>query len=222
MVLALGCSDLTEGSGGVVELEVGVPAISTTEVGGTIQLTARPLDKDGNLVNTPVTWITTGGAVISVDNTGTVLGMEPGAAEAQAFAGSLSSSRIPITVITRADTVMLVGDSVVTIPAGVSTSAPVSVQVRSVPQDAPLTNRPVVFTLTYPPTVGHIPVQLPGGVLVDTVSTGTEAVPAASITVSRVAGVESPDTAFLLVRSYRPNGVDDVPGTGQRFIVLFQ
>lgn len=219
---ALGCSDLADGGGGVVELEVGVPAVTTTEVGGTIQLTARALDKDGNPVDTPVTWISSGSFAVTVDNTGLVAGVEPGTAEVQAFAGSLASSRVPITVISRADSVMLVGDSVLAIAPGVSTSAPVAVQVRNFALGAPLPSRPVIFTLTYPPTVGNIPVQLPGGVLIDTVSTGTAAVPEASITVSRVAGVQSPDTAFLTVHSYRPDGVADVPGSGQRFIVLFQ
>jgi hypothetical protein len=38
---------------------------------------------------------------------------------------------------------------------------------------------------------------------------------------SRVAGIPSPDTAIVQVRSYRSSGAD-VPGSGQRFIVLFQ
>jgi len=218
MLLALGCSDVTEGSGGVVELQIGVPAVTTVDVGESIQLTARALDKGGNPVSTPVTWVSSNAAV-TVDGNGLVTGAAAGAGEVQAFAGSLSSARVPVTVLTRADSVMLVGDSVVVIAPGVSTSAPVSVQVRSFTLGEPLPARPVVYTLTFPPTVVQA-VQLPGGVVIDTVSTGTTGLES-SITVSRVAGVESPDTAFLSVRSYRATGAD-VAGSGQRFIVLFQ
>ena len=218
-VMVMGCSDLTEGAGGVVALEVQVPAVTTVEVGENLQLSARTLDKDGNEVDGTVTWLAAD-PTVAVDNTGLVTGVAPGPGQVQAFSGSLSSNRVQLTVITRADSVMLIGDSVVTIAPGVSTSAPVAVQVRNFALGEPLPSRPVVFTLTHPPVVGHIPVQLPGGVLIDTVSTDATTLQA-SITVSRVAGVESPDTAFLLVRSYRPHGAD-VPGSGQRFIVLFQ
>jgi hypothetical protein len=218
-VMVLACSGVTEGAGGVVALEVVVPTVTTLEVGENLQLSARALDKDGNEVTTPVTWLSAD-ATVAIDNTGLATGLAPGSGEVQAFAGSLPSNSIELTVIERADSVMLVGDSVVTIAPGVSTSAPVSVQVRNFARGEPLPARPVVYTLTFPPTVGHIPVQLPGGVLVDTVSTDATTLQA-SISVSRVAGVESPDTAFLAVRSYRPNGAD-VPGSGQRFIVLFQ
>ena len=56
--LALGCSDLTEGAGGVVGLEIQHPAVTTIEVGQTIQLSARALDKDGDPVAVPITWRT--------------------------------------------------------------------------------------------------------------------------------------------------------------------
>ena len=48
LVLVLGCSDLTEGAGGVVELEIQVPAVTTVEVGEGLQLSARALDRDGS------------------------------------------------------------------------------------------------------------------------------------------------------------------------------
>jgi hypothetical protein len=218
-VMVLGCSGVTEGAGGVVALEVVVPTVTTLEVGENLQLSARALDKDGNEVSTGVTWLSSD-PTVAIDNTGLATGLAPGSGEVQAFAGSLPSNSIELNVIERADSVMLVGDSVVTVAPGVSTSAPLSVQVRNFARGEPLPNRQVVYTLTFPPTVGHIPVQLPGGVLVDTVSTGATALEG-SITVSRVAGVESPDTAFLSVRSSRLTGAD-VPGSGQRFIVLFQ
>ena len=196
-----------------------MPAVTTVEVGENLQLSARALDKDGNEIEALVSWVAAD-PTVAVDNSGLVTGLAPGPGQVQAFAGTLSSNRIQLTVINRADSVMLLGDSVVAIAPGVSTSAPVAVQVRNFALGEPLPSRPVVFTLTYPPTVGHIPAQLPGGVVQDTLQTDPTTLNA-SITVSRVAGVESPDTAFLPVRSYRPDGTD-VPGSGQRFIVLFQ
>jgi len=100
-VLALGCSDLTEGAGGVVELEISQPAVTQLEVGDTLRLTARALDRDGNPVTVPITWSATD-ATLSVDNTGLVTGVAPGPGQVQAFAGSLASARISLTVIVTA------------------------------------------------------------------------------------------------------------------------
>jgi hypothetical protein len=55
-LMVLGCSNLTEGPGGVVELEIVTPATGEVEVGETLQLTARALDRDGNPLDVPITW----------------------------------------------------------------------------------------------------------------------------------------------------------------------
>ena len=96
--LALGCSDLTEGAGGVVELEIQQPAITQIEVGDTLRLFARALDKDGNPVAVPITWLTAD-PTLTVDNSGLVTGISPGPGQVQAFAGSLASARVSLTVI---------------------------------------------------------------------------------------------------------------------------
>ena len=54
--MVLGCSDLTEGAGGVVGLEINTPPKTEIEVGETMALTARALDKDGNTIPAAVTW----------------------------------------------------------------------------------------------------------------------------------------------------------------------
>ena len=213
--LALGCSDLTAGSGGVVAVEIQQPAVTTVEVGETLQLSARALDPDGNPLNVPISWRTSD-ATITVDDTGRVTGVSPGPGQVQAVVGSLGSARVPLTVIARADILVIVGDSVVTVAPGVTASAPLVVQLLSFSQAGPLAARPVVYAVTSPPDVG----QLPGGVLIDTVSTGTTGTDAA-VTLNRVTDITAPDTAIVQVRSYRANGAD-VPGSGQRFIVLFQ
>ena len=99
--LALGCSNLTEGAGGVVELEIQTPAVTTIEVGGTLQLSARALDRNGDPVDVPITWLTAD-ATLTVDNTGLVTGISPGPGQVQAFTGSLSSPRISLTIIAAA------------------------------------------------------------------------------------------------------------------------
>jgi uncharacterized protein YjdB len=215
-MVVLGCSDLVEGAGGVVELQIRVPDNTTVEVGETLQLTAIALDKDGNPVDEPITWRTADPAV-TVDNTGLVTGVAPGSGQVQAFAGSLPSNAVPITVNIRADTLTLVGDSVVTVPPGAN-SAPLVVQLLSFSQPDPLPSRTVIYTVSSSATVGGV--QLPNGTLVDTNSTGTTGLDQ-SITLNRDALVAAPDTAFVQVRSPRSSGVD-VPGSGQRFIVLFQ
>ena len=215
----LACSDLTEGAGGVVQLEIRVPAVTSLEVGETLQLSAEALDRDGNPVNVPISWRTPD-ATLTVNDAGTVTGVAAGAGQVQAFAGSLSSERVNLTVITRADTLILVGDSVVTVAEGVPASAPLVVQLRSFADATPLPSRPVVYTVTSPPDLGPHSVELPGNVLIDTVSTGTTGVNE-TVTLARVPGVPSPDTAIVQVRSYRSSGAD-VAGSGQRFIVLFQ
>jgi hypothetical protein len=215
----LGCSDLTEGAGGVVQLEIRVPAVTSVEVGETLQLSAVALDRDGNPVSIPISWRTSD-ATLTVTDAGVVTGVAAGAGQVQAFAGSLASERVALTVITRADTLMLVGDSVVTVAADVAASAPLVVQLQSFSAAVPLPSRPLVYAVTSPPDVGPHSVELPGAVLIDTVSTGTTGLNQ-TVTLNRVAGVPSPDTAIVQVRSFRSSGVD-VPGSGQRFIVLFQ
>lgn len=97
--LALGCSDLTEGAGAVVALEVTQPAQTQVEVGQTLQLTALALNKDGDPVTTaPIGW-RAADATLTVDDQGLVTGVSPGPGRVQAFVGTLSSALISLTVI---------------------------------------------------------------------------------------------------------------------------
>ncbi len=96
-VLVLGCSSLTEGANGVVEVEIRQPAITSIQVGQTLQLTASALNKDGDPVNVAITWLATDTTLI-VDATGLVTGVAPGTGQVQAFAGTFSSARLALTV----------------------------------------------------------------------------------------------------------------------------
>ena len=92
----LGCSNLTEAANGVVEVEIRQPAITTIQVGQTLQLIAQALDKNGDPVNVAITWVAN--AMVTVDATGLVTGVAPGEGLVQAVAGNLSSARLALTV----------------------------------------------------------------------------------------------------------------------------
>ena len=95
---ALGCSDLTEGAGGVVALEITVPTVSTIEVGQSLQLTARAVDKNDNPVDVPITW-QAADPTLTVNASGVITGVSVGVGRVQAFTGSLSSPIVSFTVI---------------------------------------------------------------------------------------------------------------------------
>jgi hypothetical protein len=219
--LVLGCSNLDEGQAGVVALEVSAPSTDTLEVGESVQLAARALDRDGNPVDAAITWrgIDT---TASIDPaSGIVTALFPGTARVQATVGSLSSGLIALTILAPADTLIIAGDSVLTVLTDVPASAPMVVRLESFNPAGPLADRPVIYTITSPDLTGlpHT-VELPGAVLVDTVPTGSDG-QVTTMTLNRVTGVAAPDSAIVEVSAFRTRGAV-VPGSGQRFIVHFQ
>jgi hypothetical protein len=218
-LVVLGCSDLTEGAGGVVELRVTTPAVRSIEVAEALQLSASALDKDGNPVTVAITWRAPDPTLTVDPLTGLITGIAPGTGRVQAFVGSLASGLISFTVIARADTLILVGDSVVTVGIGVPTSTPLVTRLESFSPAGPLPSWPVIYAVTSPPDVGPHTVALPGDVLVDTLTTGTDGA-VSSVTLTRVEPTQ-PVTAIVEVRAFRLRG-SAVPGSGQRFIVNFQ
>ncbi|MFL5402232.1 MAG: Ig-like domain-containing protein [Gemmatimonadales bacterium] len=218
-IVMAGCSDLTAGAGGVVGLEIREPTVKTVEVAETVQLTATAIDKDGNAVAAPIEWRAPD-PTLTVDANGAVTGVAPGTGRVQAVTGSLTSNLVTFTVVLRADTVVIVGDSVFTVPVGVTASAPLVVQVRNFATDNPLPGRLVVYAVTSPPDVGPHTVELPGGVLTDTLTTDANGT-VSTVTLNRVNGTTQPATAFVQITALRPRG-DPVPGSGQRFTVNFQ
>jgi uncharacterized membrane protein len=218
-LILINCSNLTEGAGGVVGLEVSVPTASSVEVGEALQLSARALDRDGQTLNIPISWRAADPTLTVDEQTGIVTGVAPGTGRVQAFVGSLASDFVSLTVLARADTISIVGDSIVTVDPAALASTPLVVQVQSFTPAGPAASRPVVYTITSPPEVVPHVVELPGGVLSDTLLTASDGT-IQGITLNRVAGVTSPDSAIVVIRSYRASGAD-VPGSGQRFIVRF-
>jgi hypothetical protein len=226
LAAALGCSGLPEAEGGIVGIEVRVPGPDTLEVGESIQLSARPLDKNGDSVATPIVWTAAspaGATNATIDPaTGVLTGVSLGTALVQATSGSLSSELITFSVVAAADTLVLATDSVLTVAPGVAVSGPLTTRLdsRLTNPPSPLSGRAVTYAITSPdPAVTAPTVFLPGGVVADTLITGTDGTAAPTLTV--VAGVTPPDTVIVDVRAVRTRGAV-VPGSGQRFIVLFQ
>ena len=93
-------------------------------------------------------------------------------------------------------------------------------RVESFNPAGPVPNRDVLYQITRP-VAGDAPVVvLSGDVQSAAVATGTDGT-ATAILLGRVAGTPPPDTAIVEVRATRTGG-DVVPGSGQRFIVVFQ
>lgn len=217
---AAACSGLDEGEGGVVALEVEIPEALDLEVAEQLQLAARALDVEGNEVDADITWRTSSTAV-SVDGTGLVTALAPGDANVQAVVGSLASAAVPLQVGLRADTLIISGDSVFVLPieSDPPAIATLTARLESFDPAGPVGSRDVIFEITQP-VAGESPVvQLAGGQQADTILTNAEGV--ATVTVSSVVGAVPPDTAIVQIRANRTRGAP-VPGSGQRFIVLFQ
>jgi hypothetical protein len=218
LLLVLGCSSLTEGAGGVVGLQINQPDFAEIEIGETLALSAQALDKDGNPVAAAVTWRAPDPTLTVDPATGVITGVSEGTGRVQAFAGNLASGLVQFSVIARADTLILT-DSVFTVAPGGAASPPLVAQLQSFNPAKALPDRPIVYAITDPPEVVPHLVELPGGVLTDTLPTGTDGA-VSSVTLNRAA-LAQPDTAIVEVSAFRTRGAP-VPGSGQRFIVIFQ
>jgi Big-like domain-containing protein len=215
--VALGCSGLTEGEAGVVALEVRVPAPSVLEIGEILQLSARPLDKNGDSVAATVIWRTPDTTATVDSTTGVVTGVAPGTARVQASVGSLTSDLVSLTVLARADTLAIEGDSIFTVTGDTLASPPLVVSLQSFTSGA-LSDRPVIYEITTP--TPDTAVTLTGGVLSDTVQTASDGTITSEILTLNPSKTR-PDSTIIEVRANRTHGAP-VPGSGQRFIVRFQ
>jgi hypothetical protein len=216
--LLAACSGLDEGEAGVVGLELRVPGPDSVEIGESIQLAARPLNKDGDSVGAAVTWLSADPTATIDAATGVLSGVSAGTARVQASVGALDSPLLTFAVVAPADALVLTTDSVVALAAGVTTSPPLGVRLVNAAA-GPLPNRSVIYAVTLPdPTAAPSPVVLLNDITADTVLTGTDST--ATNTLALVVGASPPDSAIVTVRAVHIRG-EDVAGSGQRFIVRF-
>jgi hypothetical protein len=219
LVFAAGCSSLTDVDG-VVALEVTLPVPAVIEVNESLQLSARALNKDGDSVAATIVWATADTTLTVDASSGLLTGVAPGTGRVQASHSTLTSGVLTFSVIAPADTIIIAGDSVFTVAQGVVASSPLVVRVESYAPAGPVAGRPVIYTLTSPdPATTSPTVAFPNGLSEDTATTAADGTVSA-ITLNRLAGLTAPDTAIVTVRATRTRGTV-VPGSGQRFIVLF-
>ena len=215
-LLLIGCSNLPEGPSSVVALEISTPDPASIEVGEQLQLTARALNKDGEEVPATIIWRAPD-TTLTVDSlTGVITGAFTGPGRVQAFNGLLASGLVQFTVVAPADT-LIVTDSVLTVGPGIVASPPLVARLETFTPPGVLPDRPITYAVLSP-TDGSV--GLSAGGLSVTATTGTDGA-VSTLTLNRGFGFAQPDTAFVEVRASRTHGAP-VPGSGQRFIVLFQ
>jgi hypothetical protein len=213
----IGCSELDPAEGGVVGIEVRVPGPDSVEVGESIQLSATPLDRNGDSLAATITWVSADPAATIDATTGVLTGVSVGTARIQATSGTLSSSFITFAVVAGADTLAISGDSIFT--ASATAPLPEFVTLLSSFNPAgPVANHGVVFgiaspdPLTTPPTV----VFTGNGAMADTVLTAGDGTARTNLQI--LPSVTPPDSIIVVVSAQRIRGTP-VPGTGQRFIL---
>ena len=119
---------------------------------------------------------------------------------------------------------MLPADTVQTVLLDANSSEPLLPVLESFNPAGPVTAQQLVFTIvqpTFADTTGVQNVALSNGHLVQSVATGTDGTPFTPIVVSRVTGRTAPDSVLIAVTATQSSG-NPVPGSGQRFVVLFE
>lgn len=225
LAAALACSNITDDGSGVTAIDVQVPASNIVEVGDTIQLTARAIDRNGQPVPATITWSTPDTTLSVIAATGRITGRAGNGTttgRVQAAEGTLVSDLLTFTVLGRADSLAIPLVTTQTVPAGTAASVPLDVHLVGLP-GVGLANHRVVFTVVSPvfPTLAARTVQLPNAQLVDTVSTAENGTLLTPVTVSRASGQVGPVTATVAVTLARPSGAP-VPGSGQQFVIMFE
>lgn len=220
LAAVVGCSGLDEADAGIVGLEVSYERPDTIEVGETLQLSVRPLDKQGDSVPAAVTWVALDPTVTIDATTGLMTGATPGTARVQATVGSLGSPLLTFAVVAPADTLIIPGDSIFAVATD-APSPPLVTRLESLHPPGVLAGRPVIYAITSPdPLAGAPTATLSTAALADTFLTATDGT-VSTVAVVPVPGGVPPDSVIVEVRAARTRGAV-VPGSGQRFIVRFQ
>jgi len=217
------CSNLSTTEGGVASVTIEVPSPAEVEVDGTIQLRAIARGADGEVLDTPIYWRALD-TTIAVDSVaGLLTGIAAGkTGKVVARAVDLYSAVATFTVIPLADTVIVVGDSVVTVAPNEDLSPALNVRVEAGDPPVAVDKRRVTFEVVAPvfANAEDRTVEFSNHQLSQSIATTTSGQPSSPATLHRLEGKTAPDTAIVRVTVYRPGG-GTVPGSGQHFLVLF-
>ncbi len=199
--LALACTEITGDSDRIIALEILGPLLRTVEEGDTLQLEARALDANGDVVpDAVILWAVVDTAVVGFtigETTGLVETTAPDTGRVAAIADELPSEPVQIQVSPAADSVASVSATRDTVDSGESASSALTVVVLHTPPD------------TVP---GADPHHL------EVVS---QAVGQAWVVVRKVSGTTPPDSAVVHATVVTAIG-DTVAGSPVRFVVLLE
>lgn len=225
ILLAAGCTNLTETDSGVAKLQLLTPIQPVLQVGDTTRIIARALDKNDDDISATIEWRAPD-STLTVDATGLVTADSVGTGRVQARSGSLISNFITFTIILRPDTLVLVGSSTVQVPAGQDSTPALVARLDShhLGDTLPASGGTIVYAIVDPvfPDPSLRSIELSGQVTIDTVTTGGAGTPITPVQLWRVMGQPSPDSAIVEIRATRFQGTEIVPGSGQRFVVHFE
>lgn len=218
----LACSNLTDTGDGVVAIELLVPASPALEPGDTLTLSARALDKNGDVVNVPIIWRTPDTSlVIITDPSGKVTtDSTTGTGQIQASVGSLLSSLVTLTVHGPSDTLALVGPDTMTVFDADTASAVLDAAVQTFNPPGGVVGTAISYVVQDSVNNKGL-VHFQGGGVILRAVTGIDGSPATDVTLRRTAGVVQPDSVIVQVYAFRPSQ-DSVPGSGQHFVVRFE
>lgn len=234
--LVVACTSLLGDLDRIVAIEVVGPLAPTVEEGDILQLQARALRANGEVVpNAEIAW-----ALLDVDSgqigftldgaTGSVTAFAPSKGRVQARVDNLVSGAITVTVTPAPDSVAADGDQRLSFAVAAESSPPLRVVVLDLTTNpgevAALSAKPVTFALVDPApgsdaaaglflTVSDVPGANP-----HVVTTTTEATGLASVVVRLVPGATPADSATIEATARTALG-GLVVGSPVPFVVIF-
>lgn len=237
-LLALACSELTGEFSDVVAIELLSPRSVALEEGDTVDLDARALDIDGNVIEdapvvwellTPVTDSTPAGITLDAA-TGVVVGTGPGTFRVRARVETLPTEPVTIQVRAAADSLTADVDTALVVDSTAATSGPLRVLVLDLttapPDTLALGGQTVIWRLVAPALDSAAPsvvLTLAAGAgpgadpFLATATTGTAGT--AAVFAQRQ-GAGQPDSVIVEATALRAVGTP-VPGSPVRFVVHF-
>ncbi len=234
VALTLACTEITGDSNRIIAIEIVGQTTRTAEEGDTLQLEARALNAQGEIVtDAAITWVADTGVVGFTigETTGLVSTTAPDTGDVVARVESLSSGRVSIRVTAGPDSIAPVSEQRVTVPVDSAASPPLTVEVLDTTTEPDsqlaLSGMPVHFHVVEPPP-GSTEADGVFLALADTLpgtdphalETTTGFTGQAWVVVRRASGTQQPDSAIVDAVAVTAIG-DTVAGSPVRFVVLF-